>query len=69
MYIKKAIIFYTSSFAFLIYFIYVLTIAYKMAGIITIHELGLILFGITIASGILFFAEWLRLPLKQFLTN
>ena len=64
MYIKKAIIFYTSSFALLIYFIYVLTIAYKMAGIITIHELGLILFGITIASGMLVFYRVVAFTIK-----
>jgi hypothetical protein len=55
--IKKAIIFYISSLALLAYCVYVLAISYKMAGVITIHELGLILFGITLASGMLVFTR------------
>lgn len=54
---KKAIIFYISSLALLIYCVYVQAISYKMAGVITIHELGLILFGIALAFGMLVFAR------------
>ena len=60
----KVIIFYIVSLVLLIYGIYCLSISYKMAGIITIHELGVILFGITLAFMMLIFSRMVRFTLK-----
>lgn len=51
--IEKAIIFYIGSLTLLAYCVHVLVISYKIDGVITTPELGLILFGIALAFGML----------------